>query len=157
MFKGCFQEREQEKLVNDQTPVAGLSPAHAAEKTIHDRMLHHRAVDAVVWAMPLLNFKKARDAHAALGAGPNDVAYYSIIQDWRFQVATPNNTTPYVNFFWNVKDGPVVVEIPPSGDGVAIFGTLMDAWQRAMEDVGAKGKDAGFGAKYVIVPPRLQR
>ena len=29
----------------------------------------------------------------------------------------------------------------------------MDAWQRAMEDVGAKGKDGGFGAKYVIVPP----
>ena len=133
--------------------VAAPSSVRAEEQTIHDRMLHHRAIDAVVWAMPLVNFKAARDAHAALGVGPNDIAYYSIIQDWRFQLPTPNNTTPYVNFFWNLKDGPVVVEIPPSGDGVAIFGTLMDAWQRALEDVGAMGKDRGFGAKYVITPP----
>jgi len=130
----------------------GLSSARAEEQTIHERMLHHRAIDAVVWAMPLLNFKGYRDGHRALGVGYNDIAYNSKVQDWKFQTATPNDTTPYVNFFWNVKDGPVVVEIPPSAEGVGIFGTLMDAWQRPLEDVGAKGKDGGLGAKYVMVP-----
>ena len=116
-------------------------------------MLHSRAVEAVVWAMPLLNFKGMRDGHASVGVGYNDIAYHSKIQDWKFQTATPNNTTPYVNFYWTIKDGPVVVEIPPSADGVGIFGTIMDAWQRPLDDVGAAGRDKGRGAKYLLVPP----
>ena len=65
-------------------------------------------------AMPLLNFMGFRDAHAAAGVGPNDIAYFSQIQNWKFQTATPNNTTPYVNFYWNIANGPVVVDIPAS-------------------------------------------
>ena len=129
----------------------GLSSLRAEEQSINDRMFHHRAIETVVWAMPLLNFKQYRDGHKDLGVGQNDIAYYSKIQDWKFQTATPNNTTPMINFFWNIKDGPIVIEIPPSADGVGIFGTLMDAWQRPIDDVGAKGRDKGNGAKYVLV------
>jgi hypothetical protein len=126
------------------------------EQTISDSVIHYRAIDAVVWAMPMLNFKQFRDGHKDLGVSQNDIAYHSKIQDWKFQTATPNNTTPYVNFFWNIEDGPVVVEIPPSADGVGIFGTLMDAWQRPIDDVGAKGRDQGNGGKYVLVPKGYQ-
>ncbi len=136
--------------------ITGFSSAKADEQTLHDRMLHHRAIDAVVWAMPMMNFKQFRDGHKDLGVGYNDIAYYSKVQDWKFQSATPNNTTPYINFFWNIKDGPVVVEIPASADGVGIFGTLMDAWQRPIDDVGAKGRDKGNGGKYVMVPEGYQ-
>ena len=62
---------------------------------VHDRMLYHRAIDAAVWAMPLMNFKFYRDALANAGVGPNDVGYFSKIQDWKFQTATPKNTTLY--------------------------------------------------------------
>ncbi len=130
-----------------------LRPASAEQQTIHERMFHSRAVEAVVWAMPLLNFKGFRDGHASVGVGYNDIAYHSKVQDWKFQTATPNNTTPYVNFYWSIKDGPMVVEIPPSADGVGIFGTIMDAWQRPLDDVGAAGRDKGRGAKYVLIPP----
>ena len=123
------------------------------EADVHDRMLHHRAIDAAVWAMPLMNFKFYRDALADAGVGPNDVGYFSKLQDWRFQTATPNNTTPYILTYWNMGDGPIVVEIPPSADGVGIFGTLMDAWQRPIDDVGAAGRDKGRGATYLLVPP----
>jgi hypothetical protein len=136
--------------------ITGFSSAKADEQTLHDRMLHHRAIDAVVWAMPLLNFKQFRDGHKALGVDYNDIAYHTKMQDWKFQTATPNNTTPYVNFFWNIEDGPIVIEIPPSADGVGIFGTLMDAWQRPIDDVGAKGRDKGNGGKYVLVPEGYQ-
>ena len=71
---------------------AALPSVTVAQESIHDRMFHSRAVEAVVWAMPLLNFKGFRDGHAAAGVGPNDVAYYSQIQNWKFQTATPNNT-----------------------------------------------------------------
>ena len=120
---------------------------------VHDRMTYHRAIDAAVWAMPLMNFKFYRDALADVGVGANDVGYFSKLQDWKFQTATPNNTTPYILTYWNFKDGPVVFEMPPSADGVGIFGTIMDAWQRPLDDVGAKGRDGGRGAKYLLVPP----
>ncbi len=132
---------------------AGLGSANAEEPSLADRMLHHRAIDAAVWAMPLMNFKSYRDALANVGVGPNDVGYFSKLQDWRFQTATPNNTTPYNMTYWNFADGPVVVEIPPSAEGIGIFGTIMDAWQRPLDDVGAVGRDAGRGAKYLMVPP----
>jgi hypothetical protein len=118
-----------------------------------DRMTYHRAIDAAVWAMPLMNFKTYRDALADAGVGPNDIGYFSQLQDWRFQTATPNNTTPYVMTYWTIEDGPVVVEMPPAADGIGIFGTIMDAWQRPLEDVGANGRDRGAGAKYLLVPP----
>ena len=122
-----------------------------------ERMLHRRAVDAVVWGMPIVNFQAMRDGlKKDAGIDFNDVAYHSKVQNWKLQTTTNNNTTPYVFIFWNVKDGPVVIDIPPSEDGVGLFGTLMDAWQRPLEDVGEKGHDAGRGAKYLILPPNYQ-
>jgi hypothetical protein len=123
------------------------------EADIADRMTYHRAVDAAVWAMPLMNFKFYRDALADAGVMANDIGYFSQLQDWRFQTATPNNTTPYIMTYWTLDDGPIVVEIPASADGVGIFGTIMDAWQRPFDDVGAAGRDRGRGAKYLLVPP----
>jgi hypothetical protein len=122
------------------------------EADVHDRMLYHRSIDAAVWAMPLMNFKFYRDALADAGVGPNDVGYFSKLQNWKFQTATPNNTTPYILTYWNMEDGPVVVEIPPSAEGIGIFGTLLDAWQRPIDDVGAAGRDKGRGATYLLVP-----
>lgn len=136
--------------------ILGISSAYAEEQSIHDRMTHHRAIESLVWAMPLLNFKQFRDGHRNIGVDYNDIAYHTKVQDWKFQTATPNNTTPYVNFFWNIADGPMVIEIPPSEEGVGIFGTLMDAWQRPIDDVGAKGRDKGNGGKYVLVPEGYQ-
>ena len=117
-----------------------------------DRMTYHRAIDAAVWAMPLMNYKFYRDALIDAGVGPNDIGYYSKVQDWKFQTATPNNTTPYVLAHWTIKDGPIVVEIPAATADVGIFGTLMDAWQRPIDDVGAAGRDKGMGAKYLLLP-----
>jgi len=126
--------------------------AMAEEQSISDRMLHHRAIDAAVWAMPLMNYKFYRDALIDAGVGPNDIGYYSKVQNWKFQTATPNNTTPYILAHWTVKDGPIVVEIPAATEDVGIFGTLMDAWQRPLDDVGAAGRDKGRGATYLLLP-----
>ena len=138
----------------------GLQPkvfAQSTEMSIKEEMVERRAIEAAVWGMPIVNFQAMRDGlKKDAGVGFNDVAYNSKIQTWRLRMTTNNNTTPYVFVFWNVKDGPVVVEIPPSSKDVGIFGTLMDAWQRPLEDVGAKGKDKGRGAKYLIVPPGYQ-
>ena len=123
------------------------------ELDIDERMIHRRAIELIVWSQPLMNYKAMRDAFFSLGANYNDVVYHSKVQNWKFQIATPNSTTPYVWTAWNLKDGPVVVEIPASTADIGIFGTLMESWQRPLEDVGAKGKNGGRGGKYVILPP----
>ncbi len=128
-------------------------PARADEHDVREQILHSRAIEAVVWAMPLMNFKFYRDALIDAGVGPNDIGYFSKVQDWRFQTATPNNTTPYIMTHWTVKDGPIVIEIPAATAEVGVFGTIMDAWQRPLDDVGAAGRDRGQGATYLVVPP----
>lgn len=118
---------------------------------IHKQVYQQRAFEAVVWSMSLMNYKNARDASFRAGLAYNDVGYYGTMQDWKFQVATPNDTTPYWFASWNVKNGPVVIEIPEASDEVQLFGTLMDAWQRPLDDIGPGGADKGKGGKYLMV------
>ncbi len=47
--------------------LTNFSSALAEEQSISNRMMHYRAVDSVVWAMPMLNFKQFRDGHRASG------------------------------------------------------------------------------------------
>jgi hypothetical protein len=131
--------------------------ASLAQADVKDRMVERRAIEAAVWGMPIVNYQAMRDGFKRdAGVGFNVVAYNSRVQTWRMRVTTNNNTTPYTLIFWNVKDGPVVVDIPASTKDVGLTGTLMDAWQRPLEDVGAKGRDKGLGAKYLITPPGYQ-
>jgi len=78
----------------------------------HPDVFKHRAFEAAVWAMPMMNFKGNRDGYFANGVTYNDVGYFSKMQDSHYQLATPNNTTPYFLSFWNIKEKPVVVEMP---------------------------------------------
>ena len=46
----------------------------------------------------------------------------------------------------NVKDGPIVVEIPPG-----VLGPVDDAFFRFVTDIGLTGPDQGKGGKYLFV------
>jgi hypothetical protein len=139
------------------TITAAAAAGNTDTAKLKERLTHSRAVDSLIWSLPLMSYKAMRDGYKMDGGvGFNEVGYNSQIQNWKLQITTPNNTTPYVLFFWDTKDGPVVIEIPPSGDGVSLFGPLMDSWQRPLEDVGAKGKDEGRGGKYLVMPPNYR-
>ena len=75
------------------------------------------------------------------------------IPDANTTTISPYNTTPCILLYWNFKDGPIVVEMPPAVEGIGIFGMIMDAWQRPLDDVGARGRDQERGAKYLMIPP----
>lgn len=49
----------------------------AQEQNIHDKMFEYHSIEAVVWAMPMLNYKGYRDGHFNLGLGYNDIAYHT--------------------------------------------------------------------------------
>src|SRR5882672_8290391 len=117
------------------------------------RAVERRAVEAVIWGMPAVNaelmFQAVRDAKGDF----NQVVYWSRPLAWKNQTLTPNPDTIYVFPFFNTKDaGPMVLEIPPADEG-SITGSIDDAWQTALEDVGPAGVDKGKGGKYLILPP----
>src|SRR6185436_8615600 len=119
------------------------------------RTIERRAVEAVIWGMPAVNTDLMYQAMLKLGGKPNQIVYWPGLLDWKNQTLTPNPDVIYLMAFFNTKDGPVVIEIPPADDGV-INGSIMDPWQAALEDVGPAGVDKGLGGKYVITPPGYQ-
>ncbi|GFG51903.1 hypothetical protein CQY20_07350 [Mycolicibacterium agri] len=131
-------------------PSAG-PPSDPAE--IADRALHRRAIEAVIWGMPAVNFELMRRQMVKLGGAPNQVVFWSQPATWKNQTLTPNPDTIYFMPFFDTADvGPVVLEIPPADTG-AIVGSVDDCWQTAIADVGVAGVDNGAGGRYVILPP----
>jgi hypothetical protein len=117
------------------------------------RTVERRAVEAVIWGMPAVNFDLLYQAMVQTKGAYNQVVYWSRLPDWKNQTLTPNPDVIYLMPFINTKDvGPVVVEIPPADEG-SITGTLMDAWQAALEDVGPAGMDNAEGGAYLVLPP----
>lgn len=130
------------------TEALAFTPEQLAERTIH-----RRAVEAVIWGMPAVNFDLILQSFIRAGGGPNQVPFWSRLLDSNNQTLTPNPDTIYFNPFFDTKDvGPIVLEIPPA-EGGSITGSIDDCWQNALEDVGPAGVDKGAGGKYLILPP----
>src|SRR4051812_9267227 len=89
--------------------------ADAAQASLAERSLGRRAVEAVVWGIPIVNFDLMFQAFAGLGGQMNQIVYWSQLLDWKNQTTTPNPNSVYFMPFWDTAiAGPVVVEIPPA-------------------------------------------
>jgi hypothetical protein len=130
-------------LVN---PPAALSADELAERTIE-----RRAVEAAIWGMPIVSVDAMRQAFLHEGKY-GDILYLSTPADWKFQITTPNASSLYVYFNFNLQAGPVVLEFP-AAVGAGLFGTILDAWQVPLTDVGPEGDDEGNGGRYLLIPP----
>ena len=98
--------------------------------------------------MPAVNLDLMLRAAIGAGARREQIVYWSRLPDWKIQTLTPNPDVIYLKPFFNTKAvGPVVLEIPPA-EGGWITGTIMDAWQAALEDFGPAGVDNCKGGKY---------
>jgi len=136
------------------TSTSALAQSLSAQG-LNDRMIERRAIEAVIWGMPAVNYDLMLQEMLRLGGKANQIVYWSRLPDWKNQTLTPNPDAIYLMPFINTKDvGPVVIEIPPADDG-SITGTIMDAWQMPLADVGPAGIDAGKGGKYLILPPNF--
>lgn len=130
-----------------------MSSRELTSSELTERAIHRRAVEAVIWGIPIVNFDLMYQAAIGLKATFNQIVYWSRLFDWKNQTLTPNPNAIYLMPFFNTQDvGPVVLEIPPADEG-SITGNLDDAWQTALEDVGPAGIDKGKGGKCLILPP----
>src|ERR1700709_2718059 len=136
--------------------ICAVASAHAQNLSPDDlarRTFERRAVEAVNWGMPLVNTDAMRQAYFRdVGAKYNDICFFSKPADWHFQVTTPNASTNYVYFNFNLKDGPVVLEVP-AAVGAGLLGAVIDAWDVTIAGVGPEDENKGQAAKYLILPP----
>jgi len=133
-----------------------LAPTDAQAKDysteeLNRRTVERRAVDAVIWGLPIVGEDTVKQAAFRDGkANYNDIVWWPNGGGWKNQSPTPNVNTRYMYFFCNTRqDGPVVVELPPAVPGASFYGTIEDAWYVPLVDIGFEGK----GGKYLILPP----
>jgi hypothetical protein len=151
------QEQPQgtDRVPAERTAPQVLSRRDLRQCAIERRSIERRAVEAINWGMPAVNYDLMRQAmRRDAGGKTNQIVFWSRPFDWKNQTLTPNPDVIYAMPFFDMCEvGPMVIEIPPVGDDGSITGTIMDCWQAPLEDVGPAGKDAGKGGKYVVLPP----
>ena len=86
---------------------------------------------------------------AAAGAVPNKVGI-NMDQGPMQQFAATNSDTPYSFVIMDLRDGPMVVDMP---ENPLLLGLVNDHNMRWIENLGGIGPDKGKGGKYLFLPP----
>jgi len=138
-------------VIADTTGTATFKPANFEEQ-----LVYNRAVEAVIWGMPAVNSELMHESLIKVKGDYNQVVYWSGLISSKNQTLTPNPDVIYINPFFDTRQGPVVLEIPAVEGVSSLTGSLDDAWQTAIEDIGPAGVDKGKGGKYLILPPNYK-
>ena len=140
--------------------LAFVAPVQAradAEGDATRRMIERRAVEAVIWGMPAVNYDLMRQEMLTKTSGKvGQVIYWGRPLDWKNQTLTPNPDALYFMAFFDTKDGPVVLDLPPGDASGSFNGNIVTAWQMPLEDAGLLGIDKGKGGKIPPPPSWLQ-
>lgn len=107
-----------------------------------------RAVEAFLNGMPAASMYAMLEGMKDAGLKPGDLALFEGLMDARTLFLTAQSTTPYALAEIDLKNGPIVVEIPGP-----VLGALDDAFFRFVSDVGLTGPDQGKGGKYLFIGP----
>ena len=136
-------------------PVGGKPPA-GAKPSVADldyQVKYQRAFEAVIWSMPAIGIYGFHRGSAEIGAGANVILAYSKPARPNMEALTANNQVPYIASQTDLRQGPVVLEVPAASDKASIYGQIVDHWQITIADIGPSGVDAGQGGKVLLTPP----
>ena len=125
----------------------GVPDATTADK-LFDNLDFQRAVQAYLLGLPPVNQLANRQAILSMGPVNKTVPIWEQMVDSRTVELTANNNTPYTWFWLDLRNGPLVLEVPPK-----VLGLVNDMWYRWSGDVGITGPDRGRGGKYLLLPP----
>jgi hypothetical protein len=131
-----------------------LAGSALAQDSPQERLIRSRAVESVIWAMPAVNYDLMLQEMLSKTAGKvNQVVYWGRPLDWHNQTLTPNPDAIYFMAFFNTKDGPIVLDLPPGDNDGSFNANIVNIWQMPLEDAGLHGADKGKGSKYLLLPP----
>ncbi len=124
-------------------------PDDATVQKVYDQLDFSRGIQAFLSGIPAASLHAMCKGLNEAGVENNKaIGITEELMDARSLFLTPNATTVYNFFCIDLKDGPVVIEIPPNA-----LGPVDDAFFRFVTDVGLTGPDKGKGGKYLFVPP----
>lgn len=126
-------------------------PDNPTAEKLFDNLDFQRAVQAYLLAIPAVSQVTNRDAIRTLGPVNTVVPIFEQLLDSRSIFLTANDNTVYSWTWLDLKNGPIVLEVPPK-----VLGAINDIWFRWVIDVGITGPDKGEGGKYLLLPPGYQ-
>jgi hypothetical protein len=144
-------------IASAQTQWGTGQPAPGAKQSVDDldaQVAYQRAFEATLWAMPAVAIYRFRVAMLGQpGMADNVIDAFSGPLHAFAELITPNQVTPYIGAVSDLRNGPVVLEVPAKTDRAVLYGQIVDAWQATIADVGPSGADKGEGGKYLLLPP----
>jgi hypothetical protein len=123
-------------------------PDDATVEKIYDNLDFQRAVQAYSLGLPGVSMLAMRNGVLEWGPANKTILVWETLADSRLLGLTGNSNTVYSMMWIDLRNGPIVAEIPPK-----VLGFINDLWSRWVEDVGMVGPDKGEGGKYLILPP----
>jgi hypothetical protein len=124
-------------------------PDRGTSQKIYDNLDFFRGVDTFLKGIPATSIYALCEGFEQAGVKRNQgIGITEDLMDARSLFLTPNSTSVYVYTCADLKDGPVVLEVPPN-----VLGMVDDAYFRFVTDLGVTGPDGGKGGKYLLVPP----
>lgn len=124
-------------------------PDEKTVQLIYDNLDFQRGVNSFHNAIAIASMYAMREGIREGGVTKNNtVGITENLLDSRALFLTGNTTTYYVLNWLDLKDGPVVAEIPSS-----VLGFLNDFAFHYVTDIGNAGPDKGKGGKYLFLPP----
>ena len=125
----------------------GMPDEDTVRKT-YDNLDFMRGVEAFLSGMPAASLYAMCTGLEDAGLPSHNVGITEDLLDARGLWLTANSTTVYVTTCLDLKQGPVVVEVPPG-----VLGFVNDAFFRWVTDLGVTGVDQGRGGRYLFLPP----
>jgi hypothetical protein len=135
---------------------SGQPPAGAKQSVsdIDAQVAYQRAFEATLWAMPAVAIYRFRVGLLSQpGMADNVITAFDGPLHTFAELITPNQVTPYIGALCDLRNGPMVLDVPAKTDKGVLYGQVVDAWQATIADVGPSGADKGEGGKYLFVPP----
>lgn len=117
-------------------------PGEASTQKLYDNLDFQRAVQAYLLGLPAVNQAANRNNILKMGPANKTVPIWENLVDSATIELTANDNTPYTWFWVDLREGPLVVEVPPK-----VLGLVEDMWYHWNSDVGITGPDEGKGGK----------
>jgi hypothetical protein len=123
-------------------------PDQATADKLFDNLDFQRAVQAYLLGLPPVNQLSNKSAILEMGPANVTVPIWEQLVDSRTVELTANDNTVYSWFWVDLRQGPIVLEVPPK-----VLGLIDDMWYHWVVDLGITGADKGRGGKYLLLPP----
>lgn len=123
-------------------------PDAATSKKAYDNLDFQRGKQVFLNTIQIAGLYATREGYRSIGPDNQTILISESFLDSRSLYFIANSETIYLTFWLDIKQGPMVIEVPSD-----VLGLVNDFSSRYVTDVGRAGRDKGAGGKYLILPP----